>query len=361
MRLESNVACSQTPISAGQTLTGSLSTSDCRLSDGSYYDTFTFNGSTGQQIAVSMSSSFDTYLFMFSPNGQLLAFDDDGGSGTDSRMPAETGFITLPSSGVYTIGANSYVPSTTGSYTVTLTSAGGGSVHHQKTAGVFRPSNGIVYLRNQNTSGFADILIVYGNAGDQAISGDWNGDGIDTMGIYRNGVFYLRNSNTTGPADLFFPFGAPGDQPIAGDWNGDGIVTIGVYRPSQGVFFLRNSNTTGPPDMTFVLGNPGDVGIAGDWDGDGITTTGVFRPSNGIVYLKNTNTSGFADIGLVYGNAGDLPLAGDWNADGIDTIGIYRNGLFYLRNSNTQGVADLVFALGNPGDVPVAGDWDGLP
>ncbi len=229
------------------------------------------------------------------------------------------------------------------------------------TAGVFRPSNGITYLRNSNTGGFADINMVYGVNGDTSIAGDWDNDGKDSLGIYRNGLFYLRNSNTTGPADIVFAFGSPGDQPIAGDWNGDGIDTIGLYRRSTGVFILRNSNSAGEPDAVFVLGNPNDIAIAGDWDGDGIDTTGVFRPSNGIIYLKNQNTSGFADIYLVYGNAGDKPLAGDWDGDGKDSVGIYRAGVMYLRNSNTQGVADIVFAFGNAGDEPIAGDWDGLP
>jgi hypothetical protein len=235
------------------------------------------------------------------------------------------------------------------------------SNNNPDTAGVFRPSNGITYLRNSNTGGFADIDFIYGNNGDTSIAGDWDGDGKDSLGIYRNGLFYLRNTNSTGPADIVFAFGDPTDQPIAGDWNGDGIDTIGLYRRSTGVFILRNSNSAGPPDAVFVLGNPNDIAIAGDWDGDGIDTTGVFRPSNGIIYLKNTNVSGFADIYLVYGNAGDKPLAGDWDGDGFDSVGIYRNGVMYLRNSNTQGVADIVFAFGNPGDEPIAGDWNGLP
>jgi uncharacterized delta-60 repeat protein len=242
-----------------------------------------------------------------------------------------------------------------------ITYNGATTTQNRKTVGVFRPSNGITYMRNSNTGGFAEVSMIYGVNGDTSFAGDWNGDRVDSIGIYRNGVFYLRNSNTTGSADVVFAFGSQGDQPIAGDWNGDGIDTIGVYRPTTGVFMLRNSNTAGPPDVVFVLGNPGDVAIAGDWNGDGTTTTGVFRPTNGIVYLKNTNVSGDADIYLVYGVVGDKPLAGDWDGDGVDSIGIYRGGVFYLRNSNTQGNADLVFALGNPGDEPIAGDWDGLP
>jgi hypothetical protein len=229
------------------------------------------------------------------------------------------------------------------------------------TTGVFRPSNGLLYLKNLNITGFADVAINYGLGGDYPVVGDWNGDGTATIGIYRSGSFYLRNSNTIGFADLVFAFGTPGDQPIAGDWDGNGTDTIGVYRPSTGQFLLRNSNTSGAPDMSFYLGNVGDVGIAGDWDGDGKDTTGVFRPSNGVIFLKNANSTGFADVALNYGLPGDQPVTGDWNNDGKDTIGVYRNGVFYLRNSNTIGFADLVFGLGNPGDMPIAGDWDAKP
>jgi len=229
------------------------------------------------------------------------------------------------------------------------------------TVGVFRPGNGLLYLKNSNTTGFADIAINYGLGGDYPIAGDWDGDGVDSIGIYRNGIFYLRNSNSVGFADLTFAFGAPGDQPVAGDWNGDGIDTIGVYRSSTGTFYLRNSNTPGNPDMIFSLGVPGDVGIAGDWTGKGYDTTGVFRPSNGALYLKNKNETGFADVQINYGVGGDKPVTGDWNDDGIDTIGVLRGNVFYLRNENTIGYADIVFALGNPGDMPIAGNWDGKP
>jgi hypothetical protein len=236
-----------------------------------------------------------------------------------------------------------------------------GNSNGSDTTGVFRPSNGILFLKNTNTTGFADIALNYGVPLDCPIVGDWDGNGTDTIGIYRNGVFYLRNSNTIGFADITFAFGVQGDQPLAGDWNHDGVDTIGVFRTITGQFLLRNSNTTGPADMSFYLGNVGDVGIAGDWNGDGFDTTGVFRPINGIIFLKNTNTTGFADIALNYGIPGDRPITGDWDNNGTDTIGVFRNGVFYLRNSNDVGFANLVFGLGNPSDLPIAGNWDGVP
>ena len=278
------------------------------------------------------------------------------------------GSATAPTAiGTYAVTAD-FMPTDTVNYnSLTAASAGnfvinngsGGLGTGGDTTGVFRPSNGIIFLKNTNTSGFADISLNYGLGGDYPITGDWDGNGTDTIGVYRDGSFYLRNSNTIGFAEIVFAFGQPGDQPVAGDWDGDGVDTIGVYR--NGLFLLRNSNSAGIADASFLLGNPGDVGIAGDWNGDGSDTTGVFRPSNGVIFLKNANTSGFADVALNYGLAGDQPVMGDWDDDGIDTIGVYRNGQFLLRNSNTIGFAEIVFALGNPGDMPIAGNWDGIP
>ena len=53
----------------------------------------------------------------------------------------------------------------------------------------------------------------FGNPGDYAFMGDWNCDGIDTPGLYRrsDGYVYLRNSNTQGVANVAFFFGNPGD------------------------------------------------------------------------------------------------------------------------------------------------------
>ena len=258
-------------------------------------------------------------------------------------------------------GATPYNLSSAGSYDIFVTKLDHDTVLSRDTTGVFRPSNGIIFLKNSNTTGIADVGLNYGLPGDYPVVGDWDGNGTVTIGIYRGHTFFLRNENTIGFATIVFDFGQTGDQPIAGDWNGDGIDTIGIFRPLTAQFLLRNSNDAGPADSSFVLGNPGDVGIAGDWNGDGKDTTGVFRPSNGVIFLKNSNDTGIADYALNYGLPGDKPVMGDWDNDGIDTIGVYRNAQFMLRNSNTIGFAEIIFGLGNPGDMPIAGNWDGQP
>jgi hypothetical protein len=79
--------------------------------------------------------------------------------------------------------------------------------------------------------------------------GDWDGDGVDTPGLYRRDSWYLRNSNTTGIANISFIFGDPGDQAVIGDWDGTGTQTPGIVRNRR--FYLRNSNSSGVADQVF--------------------------------------------------------------------------------------------------------------
>src|SRR6185436_18159275 len=97
---------------------------------------------------------------------------------------------------------------------------------------------------------------------------------------------------TTGDADIGFAFGNDGDVPVAGDWDGDGVSSVGVYRPSNGTFYLRNHNWAGAAEVTARFGNLGDKPVVGDWDGDGDTTISVYRPGNGTFYLRNANSAG---------------------------------------------------------------------
>jgi Zn-dependent metalloprotease len=115
--------CATTAINLGQTANGTLSTTDCLLQDGSHYDAYTFSGVAGQQVAVTMSADFDSYLLLLAPDGTTLATDDDGGGGSNSRIPAASGLITLPASGTYTVLANSFSANATGSYTLNLVGA----------------------------------------------------------------------------------------------------------------------------------------------------------------------------------------------------------------------------------------------
>jgi uncharacterized protein (TIGR03437 family) len=115
-----------TLINFGQEISSKLEATDCDLGDGSFLDLYGFYGFAGQQISVSLNSSaFDAYLFLANDDFDVLDEDDDGGGGTNARIPTDTGFFTLPATGVYYIVANSFDPAQTGDYTVKLTASSG--------------------------------------------------------------------------------------------------------------------------------------------------------------------------------------------------------------------------------------------
>jgi hypothetical protein len=115
-------------------------------------------------------------------------------------------------------------------------------------------------------------------------------------------------------ADYSFYYGAPGDRPFAGDFDGDEVDSIGLYRPSSGFVYFRNSNSQGIADREFFYGEPGDVIVAGDWDGNGTDTLASFRPDEGRWYFRLENSQGFADNVIGFGPSGRtlMPVAGSF-------------------------------------------------
>jgi len=172
--------------------------------------------------------------------------------------------------------------------------------------GFFDPSQGIWHLntRDGNPGSF-----YFGNPGDYPIIGDWNCNGVDTPGLYRqsDGYVYLRNRNTQGIADVRFFFGNPDDLPLAGDFNGDGCDTVSIYRPAEARIYIinalgSNDGGLGAAENSFLFGNTGDKPFVGDFDGDGTDTIGLHRGSTGFVYFRNTNTSGNAHDQFFFGD-----------------------------------------------------------
>jgi hypothetical protein len=203
----------------------------------------------------------------------------------------------------------------------------------------------------------------FGNPGDVPFMGDWDGDGVATPGLYRrsDGYVYVRGSNSQGIADIKFFFGNPGDWPVVGDFDGDGKDTVSIYRPSNQTIYIinelgANDGGLGAADFSYMFGNPGDVPFVGDFDGDGIDTVGLYRQSSGFVYFRNSLTTGVADLDFFYGNPGDVILAGDWDGDGDDTVAVYRpsDGRVYVNLKNAPTAADYYVYVGS---YPNAVTW----
>jgi hypothetical protein len=200
-----------TPVSGGTvTATGTLSNTDCTLDDGSFFDVFTFSGTAGQQVSVQMSASFDTFLFLNAPDGAELARDDNGGGGTNSRIPAGSGVARLPQTGTYRIIANSFSPGVTGSYTLSLTLDASPCPSAPINFG--ETKNGTLAAtdcRLPADSSFIDVYTFSGTAG-QTVSVALNSSAFDAYLFLLSpaGSVIAEDDNGTGTTDARIPAGS---------------------------------------------------------------------------------------------------------------------------------------------------------
>jgi len=290
-----------------------------------------------------------------------------GGITASPTYPTTTGVIKSSSPNVTQFNLDGFVAKVESTFNDTI--------------GVQRPGANQFLESNSNVTGAIDQTVNFGQAGDIGVVGDWEGDGKDDVGVFRvlgngQGQFIIRkftiirNCPTCFPLPAFINFtvnfGQTGDLPIAGDWDGDGIDTFGVFRQNGGgqaqMFLTDEENVTTPQvNHTIFFGLDGDVPVAGDWDSDGEDSFGIFRPSAGQFFLTNNVDGGNIDINVFFGTLGDLPTAGDFDGDGKDTIAVFRpsTAQFFLSNDNVNIAQTTVF--GQNGDRPVVGDWDGKP
>ena len=175
-------------------------------------------------------------------------------------------------------------------------------------------------------------------------------------GRLASGSWYLRNSADHGRGrPAAWASGTPVTFPVVGDWNGDGLDGLGVFR--NGVWYLRNVAHPGRGGHRPVaFGNPGDVPVVGDWNGDGIDTIGVFRA--GPVVLAKPEHHGAGRPGsFSYGSPGRRPPGRQ--VDGGGQVRHGRRGRDAAPGTsaplNSTGIADITFAFGDPSDVPAGG------
>lgn len=220
-----------------------------------------------------------------------------------------------------------------------------------------------------------DQTQVFGAPGDQLLAGDFNGDGFDEVVAFRpaNRRFFVDfNGNgkwdrQAGGDRVYALGGVDTDTPVIGDFNGDGVDEIGLHRNHK---FLVDFNSNGRwdgiggGDRVYAFGAIGDLPVTGDFNGDGRDDLGVYRPANQTFYL-DTNGNGRLDsndAGHQFGAAVELPVAGDFNGDGRDEIGAFAAGTFYLDTNGNgkwddEADGDRAYDFGNPDDAPLTGRW----
>jgi tricorn protease-like protein len=259
-----------------------------------------------------------------------------------------------------------------------------------QTIGVYRPSTNQWLLRDSNTAGPANLSVNFGQSGDLPLTGDWNGDGQTDLGVFRDGNFILGFVRSAVIHPCFgcnvlihfvdpqpaIPFGQTGDIPFAGDWDGDGIDDLAVFRPGfpQGgtgaiiqrvpkvVIVHQCPNCPFIPltiftEVTHLFGNFGDFPVAGDWVQQGKDGVGVLSFVNGDFLLSNDGSK--LNFEFPFANFRDLPMAANWTGVGNDSVGVFRSSSGQMLLSTVLGAPpDLVFNFGQSGDLPVAGHWE---
>lgn len=376
-------SCSSATINFSQTINGSLSTSDC-ANAGKYYDAYTFSGTAGQQIIVSQNSTaFDTYLYLLNSGGQVIAENDDGGGGTNSRIPDGSGNFTLPANGTYTIRASAFTAGATGAYSINLTPGSGGNLQFGSPTFTVNENAGtatITVSRTGNSSGAVSINYATGNGTANAgqdyssVSGTLNfANGVTSQSfnvsiindsvVEGNETINLTLSNPTGGSVI----GTPGTailNIVDNDICTYSVTQTGVTIPEiPATGGTRSFNVTAPGGCTWsAFSNVLWIIVASGGSGSG----------NGTVTLNfalNTGDLRFGGV-IIAGQAFNFLQQGgsppqskkpfDFDGDGKTDYGVFRpsNSGWYLQNSNS-GFFGLQFGISTDKITPADYDGDG--
>lgn len=190
---------------------------------------------------------------------------------------------------------------------------------------VYRAENQGFAFRNLAMASFHASQVRMGLAFKLPFAGDFDGDGISTVGLYdpSTGKASLLDANSS-TASVEVRTGPVNARPVVGDWDGDGRDSLGWFLPATATFELGEAGS-------FVFGAQGGWPVAGDFDGDGRDGVGVWSPELGVVQLReSTSTLRFGSLwsGLSF------PVAGDFDGSGRDEVRLFvasTNTLYRLE------------------------------
>lgn len=177
----------------------------------------------------------------------------------------------------------------------------------------------------------------WGVAGDLPVSGDFDGDGVNDIAVYRpndddiySRWYIIRSSDTYARV---IQWGLSWDNPVPADYNGDGWTDFAVFRPGEAMWYIMDARSE-----TFYRseqwGLPNDIPSSADFNSDGRADKIVWRPSNGYWFV---NSSSGLDSATQWGLTGDIPVAGRYSGDSI-SFAVFRPSNLTLYVLSQEGI-----------------------
>lgn len=250
--------------------------------------------------------------------------------------------------------------------------------------------------------------IQMGHEDATALTGDFDGDGVDEAVLFIGGQWFidLNGDGKWDAEDLWVRMGTELDRPVVGDWDGDGKDDVGIFGRRWQNDDARIRRDPGLPDPAnqrrrhlqredlvhrepseqekqqrviargqdgelladavdhvFQYGEQVDTPLAGDWNGDGIDQIGVFRSGQWLLDEDGDGRWTSKDRPQTFGRPGDEPIVGDFDGDGIDEIGVVRGDTWIIDTDGDRKLTGNDRQIRVPRDnadaQPIVGDFDG--